>query len=111
MTKANELRVLDKAIAELGKDSYLGPWLASVRANVDADMRSDFVPMLLPRDAEQMVAQMLEEARGEARDIRANAQATANVLVKQAQDGAATVRARLVRDLQQAVEAVSEGWR
>jgi len=111
MTKKQELSVLDKAIAELGKDSYLGPWLASVRANVDADMRSDFVPMLLPRDAERMVAEMLEEARGKVRDLQANAQAKASKLVTEANNDAAVVRARLVRELTRAAEAVSEGWR
>ena len=29
-TKAQEMDVLQRAIAELGPDSYLGPWLATV---------------------------------------------------------------------------------
>ena len=42
---AEELGILDRAIAQLGRDSYLGPWLASVRDEVERDIRSDFSPM------------------------------------------------------------------
>ena len=111
MTKASELRVLDKAIAELGTDSYLGPWLASVRANVDADMRSDFVPMLLPRDAENMAAEIVKAAKDEAASRLLGASMRAKATIDKANDDAAAVRARVVRSLTQAAEAVAEGWR
>lgn len=31
MTKAKELEILSEAIAKLGNESYLGPWLESVK--------------------------------------------------------------------------------
>ena len=44
MLKREELAVIDRAIAELGSDSYLGPWLASVRAEVERDVSNDIEP-------------------------------------------------------------------
>lgn len=44
MDKSAELLVLDEAVARLGPDSYVGPWLASVRYEVQRDMRCDREP-------------------------------------------------------------------
>lgn len=44
MTKDQELAILDKAITDLGKDTYCGPWLAMVRHEVEQSLRSDFYP-------------------------------------------------------------------
>lgn len=41
MLKAHEMAVLDRAIGALGPDSYLGPWLASVRGDAEREMLSD----------------------------------------------------------------------
>lgn len=41
MVKVEEMAVFDRAITELGSDSYLGPWLASVRVDVEREMLSD----------------------------------------------------------------------
>lgn len=43
-TKAEDLAILDATIATLGRDSYLGPWLASVRAEVAWSLTSDLEP-------------------------------------------------------------------
>ena len=51
MNKQAELHILDKAITSLGWDSYLGPWLASVRDEVERDITSDFLPSLTLADA------------------------------------------------------------
>lgn len=70
MTKANELAVLDTAIAALGSASYLGPWLASVRADVEASMRSDLEPAGLPSEARRDAETIVSEARIEAARVR-----------------------------------------
>jgi hypothetical protein len=44
MTKDEELAVLDAAISKLGPNSYIGPWLQSVRGEVEQSIRSDITP-------------------------------------------------------------------
>jgi hypothetical protein len=44
MTKSQELSILDEAISKLGTDSYLGPWLRSVRDEVEGMVKSDIFP-------------------------------------------------------------------
>lgn len=41
MTIAQELVILDRAIAELGDDSYLGAWLKTQRGMVESMIRND----------------------------------------------------------------------
>jgi hypothetical protein len=51
MNKQAELTILDAAIEKLTADSYLGPWLTSVRGEVERDITSDFLPSLTLADA------------------------------------------------------------
>ncbi|CAB4162134.1 hypothetical protein UFOVP783_19 [uncultured Caudovirales phage] len=51
MNKQAELHILDHTIKSLGWDSYLGPWLSSVRDEVERDITSDFLPALTLADA------------------------------------------------------------
>jgi hypothetical protein len=51
VNKQTELSILDAAIQKLTADSYLGPWLASVRAEVERDIISDILPSLTLADA------------------------------------------------------------
>lgn len=74
MTKRDELAVLDKAISELGADSYLGPWLAESRAEVAQAIKSDMFPVCswkaaIAQAAEQAQA-ILEQAHKEAEAIK-----------------------------------------
>ena len=62
MTKNDELTLLDQTIAKLGPDSYLGPWLQAVRADVEAAIRSDYFPAIVPSDAAKALAEAREEA-------------------------------------------------
>ena len=86
-----ELAIIDRAIVQLGLDSYLGPWLASVRDEVERDIRSDFSPMSdLPdaayrkgerirvravKSAELIVATAVATADERAKKIRTTAEA------------------------------------
>lgn len=69
MTKAQELQILDKAIQQLGPDSYLGPWLTEVRAEVAASITSDIVPVVTLAAARQTAGALLEEAANKTLDI------------------------------------------
>lgn len=51
MNKQAELTILDAAIKKLGSDSYLGPWLANIRHEVERDITSDYFPAITLADA------------------------------------------------------------
>ena len=42
MTKKQEIDLLDKFIQRLGPQSYIGPWLASVKLQIVSNIRNDF---------------------------------------------------------------------
>lgn len=65
MLKREELAILDRAIAELGAQSYLGPWLSSVRAEVEASIVSDLEPAMLPAEAYARAQQTIATAAAE----------------------------------------------
>jgi cell division septum initiation protein DivIVA len=82
ITKAQELAILDDAIQAFGPHSYLGPWLASVRAEVESSLRADYLPELLPSQAlatarailataEQQAAAIIDKAATDAERLRA----------------------------------------
>ena len=73
-TKAEELKVLDVAVATLGPNSYLGPFLRQARAEVEQAIRSDIFPTI-----------SLDDARQQGERIIAEAQRQADLLVRQAQ--------------------------
>jgi hypothetical protein len=80
MTKADEIRLLDKTIKAFGDDSYIGPWLAGVRSQIVADITND---VALPTLDE------LYTARREAHEIREAAKREADAIRATAHDKAA----------------------
>lgn len=74
MTKQQEIEVLNKTIAALGADSYLGPWLAEVRAEVESNIRSDYFPIITLAGAQVSADDIIAAAKNEA--VRIIAQAT-----------------------------------
>ena len=106
MTKNEELTLLDQTIAKLGPDSYLGPWLQAVRADVEATIRSDFYPAAVPSDAAKALAEAREEAlaiRREALAYREQQTERARVEVQALVD---TAKSNARRALQRALEAL-----
>lgn len=89
MTKRAEIEILRNAITALGTDSYLGPWLASVVAEVEAQIRSDYFPTNTMVESTEKARLVIEGATLGAVKIIADATATA---VK------VTDRAELYRD-------------
>lgn len=63
MTKDQETQILDQAIEALGDNSYLGPWLKSVRHEVVSNIRSDLTPAPTIKRAEEECEKMIEETR------------------------------------------------
>lgn len=63
MNKRQELEVLADAIAKLGPDSYLGPWLLNISAEVKRAIWSDFLPELSLAQAKADCDNMRREAK------------------------------------------------
>jgi len=104
MTKREELAVLDKAIAALGESSYLGPWLASVRAEVASIMTADggaWWPV--PSYTAQAARELMEGAQARAAEITAQAERKASDTVNKAQRDAKEIRYCAAKDLRAAL--------
>lgn len=67
--KAEEMAILDKAIMDLGPDSYLGPWLTSIRGEVLRDITSDLPPVPTIEDARRAHGAIVADAKNIARGI------------------------------------------
>lgn len=91
ITKSAELAILDAAIAQLGRQSYLGPWLADIRAGVELDIRSD-----LP------VTRTLGEHKAYAEHLVQQAQVRAEEILSSATKQAAKANAELVKTQERA---------
>jgi hypothetical protein len=70
MTKQQELDILQDAITKLGPNSYLGPWLAGVKAEVGQCITCDTFPDISLRDAAQRAKGIVELAEESAQRIR-----------------------------------------
>ena len=103
MTKANELSVLDAAIEKLGAASYLGPWLASVRAEVERDVRSDLQPMYLPSAALKDAVDIIQAAGDVAAERREAARVHGEALIEAARRDAREIRHCAAKDLRAAL--------
>ena len=84
MTKQQEIEVLTKTIAALGPDSYLGPWLAEVKSEVERNIRSDFFPQITIADSVERGNQLIARAKSDAADITSASVAKADEIIKDA---------------------------
>jgi hypothetical protein len=89
MTKQQELDILQDAITKLGPDSYLGPWLADVKAEVAMLITGDCLPDISLKDAAMRAKGIVELAEEAAKQIKAGSE-------RQAKQANAT----LARDLE-----------
>lgn len=107
MNKAQELEILDVTIKTLGKESYCGPWLATVRDEVEREIRGDYFPDFSIRAARTECERMkvettafcdkqCEVAKDYATQIRVEARAAA--------DKIAITRGALHKELLQAAQ-------
>lgn len=95
MNKNAELAILDEAIAKLGRNSYLGPWLADVRSFVELDVRSDLPVTYTLKEHAEIAARIIKSANDRAAEIVANAEknaANANRELAKAQENARRLR-------------------
>ena len=107
-TKAEELKVLDVAIATLGPNSYLAPWLEQVKAEVARDLTSDFIPVYTLAEARQQADAVVADARRYADQIVKDAEAK----FAQARSQAYTAVVAARRDVEKASKDLERiaGW-
>jgi F0F1-type ATP synthase membrane subunit b/b' len=78
MTKAQETALLARTIETFGPSSYLGPWLAEYRAELETTIAQDLPPAaMLPAAAYAEARAILETARQDAERIRTEARTAA----------------------------------
>jgi hypothetical protein len=107
ITKTEELEILNKTIAKLGEKSYLGPWLLSVRHELEAMMRADSFPCISLSDAREDALQIVKEGEKQADLIKVAALQRAEeraTLTEREIDRART----LIREAQNALFAIEE---
>lgn len=103
MTKTQEIARLDSLIKTLGSDSYLGPWLLSVKGNVELMIKSDLFPDIVPSQTAADLAKQREECRLECADKLARAQKESDRIKKEAEEYRNNVRAYARRQLEDAL--------
>jgi argonaute-like protein implicated in RNA metabolism and viral defense len=100
MTKKQEIARLDSLIQSLGSDSYLGPWLKSVKGEVEQMITSDFFPDVKLSDTIQAVAKLRKDAKEDCDRMVARAQAEATGIKKEADEYRANSRFQIRRELE-----------
>ncbi len=69
ITKKEELEIITETIAKLGPNSYLGPWLLSVRHELESMMRADSFPCISLAEAGEDALQIVKEGEQKAEQI------------------------------------------
>ena len=108
MTKNQELQILDETIAKLGRDSYCGPWLASVRAEVEQDIRCDIAPCQTTAESRRNAEILLREAKESAESMLLGAKARAEREIAEARQEASRIRDRIRLELHR-IENILDG--
>jgi hypothetical protein len=107
MTKDEELAILDATILKLGTNSYLGPWLMSMRVGIEHDIRADVEPAYTMAWYKNHCAAMVTAATEFAEDVRTKAQEHADRIVKEAEKRVAEKKYYAAHHLRKALEEVA----
>jgi regulator of protease activity HflC (stomatin/prohibitin superfamily) len=106
-TKSQEIEILEETIQKLTPNSYLGPWLTEVKAELQALMRADSFPCVSLAESKHHAEKIVTEAERKAETIIANAKRDAND--REAAAESRIDRARmLIRDASQNLLAIEE---
>jgi len=107
ITKQQELAIISAAINKLGENSYLGPWLASIRHELEAMIRADVFPCISLAEAEADARRVEEDATRKGEAIEAAAFNRAETRRGQMEREVEQARA-LIRQAQNALLAIEE---
>lgn len=107
ITKKEELEIITATIGQLGENSYLGPWLLSVRHELEAMMRADSFPCISLSEAREDALKIVKEGERQADLIKVAALQRAEE--REALTERETQRARtLIREAQNSLLAIEE---
>ena len=107
ITKKEELEIITETISKLGEKSYLGPWLLSVRHELEAMMRADCFPCISLTEAKEDALKIVKEGERQADQIKVAANQRAQD--REALTERETQRARtLIREATNALGAIEE---
>jgi hypothetical protein len=84
MNKQAEIQIIEEAINKLGEDSYLGPWLAEIKLELESMIKCDFLPEISLKGTAERIAKKYELANNERNQMIANARTEAESIVKYA---------------------------
>tara|TARA_R110000868_G_scaffold288067_6_gene548424 strand:+ start:534 stop:866 length:333 start_codon:yes stop_codon:yes gene_type:complete len=107
ITKKEELEIITATIGQLGEKSYLGPWLLSIRHELEAMMRADSFPCINLTEAKEDALKIVKEGERQADLLRvaANQRAEDRATMTERE----TQRARtLIREATNALGAIEE---
>ena len=108
MTKTEEIARFASLISAFPVDSYIRPWLLSIREQVEADIRGDIFPSVTPAETRALLAAETQRATERAAEIIATAQEKAARIAKDAESYAQTVRDRLTYERRRVLSAIAE---
>jgi len=108
MTKTEEIARFASLISAFPADSYIRPWLMSIREQVEADIRGDIFPSVTPAETRAAIAAESQRATERAAEIIATAEQKAARIVKDAESQAQTVRDRLTYEKRRVLSAIAE---
>jgi hypothetical protein len=106
MNKQQELAILSKAASDLGRDSYLGPWLTSIIDELGRDLQSDFIPVITLAEARQRAEYVAAKARNEAEAHYKKVSAEADQILRVALRDAESAKNNARRALEAALKAI-----
>lgn len=92
LTKQNEIEILRATVAQLGPDSYCGPWLSQSIPSIESDIRADYSPLVDWNQTRRDCDAMREEAKAAVDEILARANKEAEKIVAEARNYAANVK-------------------
>lgn len=107
ITKKEELAIINETIGQLGENSYLGPWLLSVRHELEAMMRADCFPCISLTESAEDAAKILAKAEKKADEIKVEAKQRAEDRERLIDDALDRARA-LIIGAQQSLLAIEE---
>ena len=107
MTKDEEIAVLDETILKLGTNSYIGPWLMSMRTGIEREIRDDHEPMYTLAWYQNHCKALVSAATEFSKLIEEAAQAKADKIIKDAEKKVAEKKYYAAHHLRKALEEVS----
>jgi len=107
MSKDEELAILDATILKLGTNSYIGPWLMSMRVGIEHDIRADHEPAYTLVWYKNHCQSLIAAATEFSNNLREKAQAQADKIIKDAEKKVAEKKYYAAHHLRKALEEVA----